>query len=174
MGQPAYGRSFTVKGQNYGLGGTASGAGTQGQHTKSEGFLAYYEICDKINNEQWTTKFDDTIKSVYAFSKAKEQWVGYENTDSLAHRCDFINQRALGGVMFWDTSLDDMKGLFCGNGEYPLISLFNTCMTPAATTTAGTTGQTSSITKAHGEHAKMPKQKCHYFEHYFCEMWSHN
>lgn len=112
FGQPAYGRSFKVSGSNYSPGGGASGPGSAGQYTKDAGFLAYYEICDKVKNKAWKVVKDDAIGSVYAFKKGNvKQWVGYEDRETLLHRCKYINDEGLAGVMFWDTSLDDMKGL---------------------------------------------------------------
>ena len=87
--------------------------------------MAYYEICKKISNG-WTVVEDEATKSVYAHNGV--QWVGYENRQTLTHRCGVINDMDLAGVMFWDTSLDDTKGQFCGEGPYPLISLFKTCL----------------------------------------------
>ena len=124
-GMPAYGKSFTTNSGSHDIGTASLGAGTGGQYTNQPGFLAYFEICDKINNG-WTVVFDEDMKSPYAYSN--NQWVGYENRASLTHRCDYINENDFAGVMFWDTSLDDVTGQFCGQGPYPLISLFNTCL----------------------------------------------
>ena len=124
-GMPAYGKSFTTNSGSHDIGTASLGAGTGGQYTQTPGFLAYFEICDKLNNG-WTSVFDEDMKSPYAYSN--NQWVGYENRESLTLRCDYINENDFAGVMFWDTSLDDVTGQFCGQGPYPLISLFNTCL----------------------------------------------
>ena len=107
------------------LGSDATGASNTGPSTGEQGFLAYYEICQKIN-EGWTVVQDSVMVSPYAYGDG--QWVGYENVQSLTHRCGIINDMNLAGVMFWDTSLDDTKGQFCGQGNFPLISLFKTCL----------------------------------------------
>jgi len=125
MGLPAYGRGFKTSGTAPGA--PSSGPSDPGPFTGEGGFMAYYEICDKINNNGWTAIYDDNMKSMYAHGGG--QWMGYENKQTLAHRCDFINERGLGGAMFWDTSLDDMRGLKCSEGAYPLISMFLLCLT---------------------------------------------
>ena len=61
-------------------------------------------------------------------STQTNEWVGYENRDSLQHRCDLINDEGFGGAMFWDTSTDDFTGQFCDEGKYPLIRLFSSCL----------------------------------------------
>ena len=40
--------------------------------------MAYYEICDKINNNGWTEVYDsNNMKSAYAYGDGI--WCGYEN-----------------------------------------------------------------------------------------------
>ena len=55
MGMPMYGQSFTLAsaGAN-GLNSRTYGGGTAGPFTRARGFLAYYEICDNIQNKGWT------------------------------------------------------------------------------------------------------------------------
>ena len=112
---------------SYKPGAAASGSSPAGAFTGEAGFMAYYEICDKITNNGWTEVYDSTnMKSAYAYGDGV--WCGFENQDSLSQRCNIINKRNYAGVMFWDTALDDFTGTFCGQGEYPLISLFKDCL----------------------------------------------
>ena len=62
MGQPAYGRSFTVARTSYKPGGSVSGAGTAGPFTQEAGFMAYYEICKKIT-DGWTQSQVSRLRS---------------------------------------------------------------------------------------------------------------
>ena len=84
---------------------------------------------------------DAATSSVYAYSSTVrlqiddffhkiliQQWVGYENENTVAQRCDWIKDNGLAGAMFWDTSLDDMYGEFCGNGPFPLINKVKSCL----------------------------------------------
>lgn len=128
MGLPAYGRGFKVSGTSYEVGGASSGGTAPQEFTGETGYMAYYEICDQIKQNGWKTVKDDNLKSMYAYHKATKNWVGYENKETLQHRCTYINDIGLAGAMFWDTSLDDMHGLFCDEGSYPLIGMFNTCL----------------------------------------------
>ncbi len=55
MGMSMYGQSFTLAsaGAN-GLNSRTYGGGTAGPFTRARGFLAYYEICDNVQNKGWT------------------------------------------------------------------------------------------------------------------------
>ena len=52
MGMPLYGQAFTLdKSSENGLNAPAKAKGKAGEFTRAAGFLAYYEICDKIKNQ---------------------------------------------------------------------------------------------------------------------------
>lgn len=54
----------------------------------------------------------------YAYSG--NQWIGYEDIESISLKADYINDLNLGGAMVWSLETDDFHGI-CGQGEYPLI-----------------------------------------------------
>ena len=58
---------------------------------------------------------------MYAFNG--NQWVGYDDTNSLFIKINYILQRGLGGGFLWSMDLDDFTGKYCGQGPYPLVSL---------------------------------------------------
>ena len=124
FGMPAYGRGFKMSSSSE-PGAPASGASTAGEHTGEAGFLAYFEICEKIAENGWTVVRSSTMASPYAYGDG--EWVGFEDASSLRHRCGVINDMNLAGVMFWDVSSDDTGGEYCGEGNFPLISVFQTC-----------------------------------------------
>ncbi len=55
-----------------------------GRFTKEAGFMAYYEICEKLSSGGRTEVYDETMKSVYAYGD--DQRIGYESRESLQHR----------------------------------------------------------------------------------------
>ncbi|XP_037077099.1 endochitinase-like, partial [Pollicipes pollicipes] len=116
VGVPFYGRTYTL-GSKDSTGLRAGikkweGGGKKGPYTKARGFLAYYEICPHVGEGgNWTKKYDDIGKCPYAYHD--DQWVGYEDEDSLQIKMDFIKANGYGGAMVWAVDMDDFHGL-CG------------------------------------------------------------
>ena len=54
LGIPTYGRSFTLAdASNNGVNAPAEGPGDAGVSTREKGYLAFYEICQKVEDEDW-------------------------------------------------------------------------------------------------------------------------
>lgn len=121
MGMPMYGQAFSLSNANeHGLNAPAPGAGLAGEFTRQAGFLAYYEICSKIKSGQYTVVKDKKNRiGPYAYSG--NQWVGYDDVDTIRIKSEFIKSLNLGGGMIWALDLDDFKNV-CGEGEHPLLS----------------------------------------------------
>ena len=112
LGIPFYGRTFTLANvDNNQLRAAISGPGEPGEFTKEPGFLAYNEICVNLILGGWM-EHTDPIGSPYAVKN--DQWVGYDTTDSIAVKMDYIRSRRLGGAMIWAIDLDDFRGV-CGD-----------------------------------------------------------
>lgn len=122
LGVPFYGKTWTlVDPNNNGVGAPASGPGTPGPISAAAGSLTYFEICEKINNG-WTVKFDEVRRVPYAFQG--DQWIGYENVQSLTEKVQYAKDHQLAGMMVWEINDDDFTG-FCGE-KYPLLNTLYT------------------------------------------------
>ncbi|KAF7994541.1 hypothetical protein HCN44_004013 [Aphidius gifuensis] len=122
MGIPLYGQSFTIHDPNrsgHGLNAPAS-AGLAGEFTQAAGFLAYYEICDRINNHGWTVVQDEN-NSIGPYAYKGNQWVSFDDVTMVKRKAQFIRDNHLGGGMIWALDLDDFRGK-CGHGRHPLLS----------------------------------------------------
>jgi len=115
VGIPLYGRSFTLKTGDTSIGASITGPGTPGSVSKEAGILTYFEICK--NN--WPREWQSEQFVPYAFDL--DQWVGYDDVDSVKFKSDYINNNQLGGAMFWSIESDDYANA-CGQGTFPLIS----------------------------------------------------
>ena len=115
LGIPTYGKTFTLTDRNqHGIGVPITGAGKPGKLTKDAGTLGFNEVC--LNN--WPRTWSDQQQVPYAVKD--DQWVGYDDLQSIRIKANYIKENNLGGAMFWSIDLDDFHGK-CGHGNSPLI-----------------------------------------------------
>lgn len=120
LGIPTYGRSYTLFNPDAtDIGAPADGPGDQGDATREKGYLAYYEICDRIQGGGWTVKNPNPeLIGPYAFKG--NQWVGYDDEEIARAKAKYVIENDLGGIMFWSIDNDDFRGK-CHGKPYPLI-----------------------------------------------------
>ncbi|XP_076657145.1 chitinase-3-like protein 1 [Halictus rubicundus] len=122
VGIPSYGRSFTLANAgNNDIGAPTIGAGTAGPYTKEPGMLGYNEICESMRQGGWTVRRQNEQRVPFAVKG--NQWVGYDDVQSVGEKCDYINKLNLGGGMMWSVETDDFRGI-CGP-KYPLLTKMN-------------------------------------------------
>ncbi|CAN8021196.1 unnamed protein product [Ixodes persulcatus] len=93
-----------------------------GPYVRSNDLMGYYEICPNIKSGLWTREFDQEAKCPYAYHG--NQWVGYEDEESVANKMDFIIGQGYRGVMVFNNDLDDFRGV-CGP-KNPLMKVIFT------------------------------------------------
>nr|XP_034836226.1 LOW QUALITY PROTEIN: endochitinase-like [Maniola hyperantus] len=94
-------------------------------YTQSRGLWAYYEICLKLKEEGgWKRKMDKYGKVPYAYKD--DQWVGYDDQNSVKTKMNFIQEKGYLGAMTWSIDMDDFRGL-CGK-KNPLVSMMHSHM----------------------------------------------
>nr|BAX00337.1 chitinase [Hexagrammos otakii] len=124
MGLAAYGRTFQLSTQSSQVGAPASGPVPAGAFTREAGFWSYYEICTFLQGA--SVQLIEDQKVPYAVKQ--NEWVGYDNKDSFETKVQYLKENRFGGAFVWALDLDDFKGLFCGQGNYPLISSLRTLL----------------------------------------------
>ncbi len=120
------------------------------KYTKEAGFLSYYEICDKLK-QGWTRSIHTEHQVPFAYFK--DQWIGYDDIESLKLKAKYIIDNNLAGAMFWSLDSDDFSGKHCDQGKYPLINAvknvfnqkFDDLSTIAPTTTSTSTPSTTPL-----------------------------
>ncbi|XP_012940863.1 chitotriosidase-1 [Aplysia californica] len=123
IGLATYGRSFTLRDESdSGRGAPAAGAGVAGTYTREAGFLSYYEVCEMIAADARVVTLEDQKVPYLVLGN---QWVGFDNKESIEEKIKYIQDNAFAGGMVWDYDLDDFDGEFCSQERYPLISLIS-------------------------------------------------
>ncbi|CAH1258832.1 CHIT1 [Branchiostoma lanceolatum] len=123
LGIGTYGRAFQLANPaENGLRAPVRGAATAGTYTREGGFLSYYEICEKLSAGA-TRVFDSEHLAPYA--TWSDQWVGYDDAESIQYKIAFLKEKGLGGFMVWALDLDDFNGNSCNAGRYPLLKEMN-------------------------------------------------
>nr|QPD99037.1 putative chitinase 1 [Tityus serrulatus] len=119
MGVPAYGRTFKlVNSSNHDLFAPTNGPGDAGTFTKEAGSLSYTEILKNMKQEGWKMVRDPYV-GPYAYKD--NQWVGFDDPVAAKEKAKFAKEAGYGGVMVWELSSDNFKGLW-GERKSPLIN----------------------------------------------------
>lgn len=62
-----------------------------------------------IDKNNYVRYWDDEAKAPYLYDGSS--FISYEDEQSLQHKCDYVKQNELGGVMFWEYSCDETHRL---------------------------------------------------------------
>ncbi|XP_068222684.1 probable chitinase 10 isoform X2 [Palaemon carinicauda] len=124
LGMPMYGQSFSLaQASDNGLNQKTYGGGEAGPYTRARGFLAYYEICYKIMHEGWQV-VKDTENSMGPYAYRGDQWVGFDDIETIRYKTKWLKNMGLGGAMIWALDLDDFRNR-CGCEHHPLLRTIN-------------------------------------------------
>lgn len=101
-----------------GVENAGTGLGRKAQTTGSHS-ASYSDLLESyINKNGYTRYWDDKAKAPYLFNG--DTFVSYDDDESMKYKAEFIKERGLAGVMFWEYSLDRSHTL--------LDSLYRTLM----------------------------------------------
>ncbi|HEU5351583.1 MAG TPA: glycoside hydrolase family 18 protein [Terracidiphilus sp.] len=99
LGVPFYGHMWgDVPPDNHGL----FQHGTPVPHA----FARYRDIVDNMLNDGFKRYWDNASSVPYLYNAGKKQFVSYEDPQSLALKCAYVQRMHLGGIMFWEYSGD--------------------------------------------------------------------
>ncbi|KAF4984917.1 hypothetical protein FDECE_16983 [Fusarium decemcellulare] len=106
LGLGFYGRSFTMKSSNCLDAGCEFSSGAKGgECTGTKGVLSAHEI-NKIIKDGGKIKLDKKA-GVKIVTWDSNQWVSWDDAETLRMKLDYANERCLGGTMVWAIDLDD-------------------------------------------------------------------
>ncbi|KNE68451.1 hypothetical protein AMAG_13103 [Allomyces macrogynus ATCC 38327] len=105
MGVPFYGRVET----GVSPGPDANKPGLYQPHTGAsgkEGVMPYRQI---VTDDSFKSFWDNDAKASFAYSASKKLFASYDTTQAVNLKIDYINQKQLGGGMFWLMGQDDVN-----------------------------------------------------------------
>lgn len=111
MGLPFYGRSWIMKsadkyGINMPVKAGASGAG-------------YTYIKDSLVNKKGFVRYwDENAKAPYLFNSTTKQLMVYDDEESVQLKCEYVIDKGMGGVMFWQYASDPNEYLLDAVNEH--------------------------------------------------------
>lgn len=125
LGVPMYGRSYTLRDlEKHDLNALVTGPGEEGLFTKHRGRLGYFEICQRTQRDGFTVVKDTLKKGVGTYAFHNDQWVSFDDVETVRIKAKYVKEMNLGGVMIKSLDLDDFKGK-CGCGKYLLLTALN-------------------------------------------------
>lgn len=107
-----------------GLNAPSYAGGESGPYTRANGFLSFYEICEKTKRDEWTVVRDPENR-IGPYAYHGNQWVSYDDVANIRKKADFMRDLNLGGGMIWALDLDDFRGSCKCDVKYPLLSTLN-------------------------------------------------
>jgi len=150
IGMATYGRGFELSSSADGYGAPVKGASPMGKYTREKGYVAYYEVCQMIKKGGKVVRNDEHKVPNLVMGN---QWIGYDDVESLVTKVEWMKKEGYGGWMIWAIDLDDFTGKFCGQGPWPLTSAMSQAVGgPAASgnTGGGSTGGDGGSTGGDG------------------------
>ncbi|KAG6039144.1 hypothetical protein E4U41_003160 [Claviceps citrina] len=108
LGFGFYGRAFTLSSPSCTTPGCPfSGGAKPGVCTKTSGYLAYYEVQDILKKNSNIKVIHDKEAAVKYFTFDTNQWISYDDRDTLKQKVDWANDVGFSGSLIWASDLDD-------------------------------------------------------------------
>jgi len=121
MGVPTYGRTLMMSNPSQSdIYSPASGIGTAGLFTQENGYLSYYEVCQRLVGGTFQVVYDPYLKSPYAYDGSL--WISYEDPDSALEKAMYIVAKGFGGGMVWAINDDDFRNTCDGISQFPITT----------------------------------------------------
>lgn len=112
LGVPFYGRAWRdVADRNHGR--------FQRGKAGADAYLSYARIAQTMLEHGFTRYWDSSASVPYLYSAEQHIFVSYEDPESLAAKCRYVEEHKLAGVMFWNYA-DDPSGKLLGTVDRTL------------------------------------------------------
>jgi chitinase len=111
LGIPFYGRSWIMKSEdNHGINRPVDSVMRGGGYTFIKDSL--------VNKKGFTRYWDENAKMPYLFNAENNQLVTYDDEESVKHKCGYVIDHHMAGVMFWQYASDPKEYLLDAINEH--------------------------------------------------------
>jgi chitinase len=78
------------------------------QEAESVGQIIFYRLIvdECLSNEAFTRYWDESAKAPYLWNEEEKVFISYEDEASISHKIQYLKEKGLSGVMFWEYSDD--------------------------------------------------------------------
>ncbi|MDB4625375.1 glycosyl hydrolase family 18 protein [Synechococcus sp. AH-551-E19] len=104
LGAPAYTRAWGGVEAGGTFGYQQSGTGAEAQGSFEAGVYDYKDIVSDVITGQTNLYWDDNSKAAFAYNG--DEWSSIETTATIAGKAAYVQEKDLGGMMFWALSND--------------------------------------------------------------------
>jgi chitinase len=73
--------------------------------------IDYINFCQNIDANGFTRYWDDVAKAPYLWNANEKTFISYEDEESIGYKIEYLKEKGLGGVMFWEYSADKNQTL---------------------------------------------------------------
>lgn len=99
LGVPFYGRWWT--------GTNPKNRGLYQEATGKYGSYSYITIADSLRDNVFDSYWDESAMVPYIWRKKDSLFMTYDDEISIKHKAEYINNKGLGGIMFWQFNGDN-------------------------------------------------------------------
>jgi chitinase len=71
--------------------------------------IDYVDFYQNINANGYTRYWDDVAKAPYLWNPTEKTFISYEDEESIKIKMEYLKNRGLAGVMFWEYSADQRQ-----------------------------------------------------------------
>ncbi|RXJ49941.1 glycoside hydrolase family 18 protein [Gelidibacter gilvus] len=68
--------------------------------------ISYWEILEKLKSGKHEKMYDESAKASYLWNPTDNIFISYDTPKEIKLKAEYIKEKGLGGVMFWEYSLD--------------------------------------------------------------------
>ncbi|XP_058516022.1 chitinase-3-like protein 2 isoform X3 [Ochotona princeps] len=85
---------------------------------RDRGMSSYLNvICQFLQGAKITRLQDQQVP----YAVKGNQWVGYDDVESVKNKVQFLKNLNMGGATIWSIDMDDFTGTSCNQGPFPLV-----------------------------------------------------